>query len=165
MIRKYVFGKPFETEAVVKNIVPETGNMPYLQMYEQSMQKGAAVSVEQSVLNILNEEELATNHSSHRKIAFRYVMDPKDIVYGLGENIRGINKRGWTYTSYANDDPNHLETVRNLYAAHNFFIVDGKERLGVFIDHPGEVVFDIGYTNSIPASAHSMRISSGHIEH
>ena len=59
MIRKYVFGKPFETDAVVKKIVPESGNMPYLQMYEQSMQKGAAVSVEQSVLNIFRIHYIA----------------------------------------------------------------------------------------------------------
>ena len=35
---------------------------------------------------------------------FSYAMDPQDILYGLGENIRGINKRGWVYESNCSDD-------------------------------------------------------------
>ena len=30
---------------------------------------------------------------------FSYAMEPQDILYGLGENVRGINKRGWVYES------------------------------------------------------------------
>lgn len=26
-----------------------------------------------------------------------YTMEDKDQVYGLGENVRGINKRGWSF--------------------------------------------------------------------
>ena len=26
---------------------------------------------------------------------FSYAMEPQDVLYGLGENVRGINKRGW----------------------------------------------------------------------
>ena len=147
MVRKYVFGNPFETEAVVKEIVAENASLPYFQIYVEDALKGGTVTVEQSVLNTLSEDELGAHSKQPGTTSFRYVMDKNDIVYGLGENIRGINKRGWTYTSYANDNPNHLETVRNLYAAHNFFVVDGRERFGVFIDHPGEVTFDVGYTN------------------
>ena len=29
---------------------------------------------------------------------FSYAMEPQDVLYGLGENVRGINKRGWVYT-------------------------------------------------------------------
>ena len=29
---------------------------------------------------------------------FSYAMEPQDILYGLGENVRGINKRGWFRT-------------------------------------------------------------------
>ena len=28
---------------------------------------------------------------------FSYAMEPQDVLYGLGENVRGINKRGWVY--------------------------------------------------------------------
>ena len=47
---------------------------------------------------------------------FSYAMDPQDILYGLGENIRGINKRGWVYESKCSDDPNHTENKSSLYA-------------------------------------------------
>ena len=61
-------------------------------------------------------------------------MGKQDIVYGLGENIRGINKRGWIYESFCTDDPNHAPDKKSLYGAHNFFIVDGEKRFGVYID-------------------------------
>lgn len=77
---------------------------------------------------------------------FSYRMEEGDIVYGLGESIRGINKRGWVYESYCDDNPNHVEDVRSLYGAHNFFLIDGTERFGVFLDAPQKVRFDVGYT-------------------
>ncbi|MGL4773089.1 MAG: TIM-barrel domain-containing protein [Clostridium sp.] len=76
-----------------------------------------------------------------------YDLDKSDKVYGLGENIRGINKRGWIYESFCSDDPNHAPDKRSLYGAHNFFVVYGKERFGVFIDFPSRVIFDVGYEN------------------
>ena len=78
---------------------------------------------------------------------FSYRMAEEDIVFGLGENVRGINKRGWIYESKCSDDPNHREDKRSLYGAHNFLIVDGKECFGVFFDYPGKLTFDIGYTD------------------
>ena len=60
---------------------------------------------------------------------FTYQMDPSDVVYGLGENVRGINKRGWHYISNNSDEPNHREDRTSLYASHNFIIVDGQERV------------------------------------
>ncbi|MDY2627459.1 MAG: glycoside hydrolase family 31 protein [Lachnospiraceae bacterium] len=77
---------------------------------------------------------------------FRYVMEPADVVYGLGENVRGINKRGWRYISNNSDDPAHREDKTSLYGSHNFMIVDGKDRFGLFIDYPGKLTFDVGYT-------------------
>lgn len=76
---------------------------------------------------------------------YTYRMEEKDVIYGLGEAIRGINKRGWEYVSFCSDDPNHVENVRSLYGAHNFFIVDGRETFGVFIDAPQTIRFDMGY--------------------
>lgn len=78
---------------------------------------------------------------------FSYAMDPQDILYGLGENIRGINKRGWVYESKCSDDPNHTESKSSLYGAYNFMIVSGKATFGFFIDYPGKVIFDCGYTD------------------
>ena len=68
-------------------------------------------------------------------------------VYGLGEQVRGINKRGWIYVSNCSDEPHHEETKHSLYGAHNFLIVGGKTPFGIFIDYPGRLTFDIGYTD------------------
>ena len=80
------------------------------------------------------------------EMSLTYTMDPEDIVYGLGENVRGINKRGWIYESKCSDESKHLEDRRSLYAAHNFIVVDGREKFGLFIDYPGILTFDVGYT-------------------
>ena len=84
--------------------------------------------------------------------SFVYTMSDSACVYGLGEAVRGINKRGWIYEGYCSDDPNHSEDKRSLYGAHNFLIVDDKssggDRFGVFFDYPARITFDIGYTDS-----------------
>lgn len=146
MIRKYTFGKPYLTEAVVVDMQAETGKLPYFTLSSEGTATLSALSVEQSVLNTLKKDDFASR-GGDGKLSFCRALEKTDVVYGLGQNIRGINKRGWTYTSYATDEPNQTESVRSLYAAHNFFILDGKERFGVFIDYPGEVEFDVGYSN------------------
>lgn len=116
MIQKFVFGVPFETEAIVKNISPSKGIPNY-----------GVVSHE----NCFN---------------FSYKMEDADIVYGLGEANRGINKRGFLYVSNCSDDPNHTENKTSLYGAHNFIILSGVTSFGLFFDYPGALRFDIGYT-------------------
>ena len=116
MIRKYVFGHPFETEAVVEEIAPSEGVPAY--------------------------GEIKTDG----EFVFSYKMDADDIVYGLGESNRGINKRGYRYVSNCTDEPNHTESKYSLYGAHNFIIIFGKETFGLFLDYPGTMEFDIGYT-------------------
>ena len=78
---------------------------------------------------------------------WRYTMAPADVVYGLGEAVRGINKRGWHYASDCSDDPCHTEDKMALYGAHNFFVVSGETTFGVFLDYGGRVVYDVGYTD------------------
>lgn len=78
--------------------------------------------------------------------AYVRTMAPEEIVYGLGEQVRGINKRGHIYVSFNTDDPMHLEEKRSLYASHNLLVIDGEEHFGIFFDTPGKVTFDIGYT-------------------
>ncbi|MDD3169677.1 MAG: glycoside hydrolase family 31 protein, partial [Eubacteriales bacterium] len=80
-------------------------------------------------------------------LSFLIEMKEEDIVYGLGENVRGINKRGWKYVSYALDNSHHQEDTNSLYGGHNFFVEKRKEDcLGVFVDFPGKLTFDVGYT-------------------
>lgn len=87
----------------------------------------------------------------HTDNVFLYTMSDTTCVYGLGEAVRGINKRGWIYEGYCSDDPCHTEDKRSLYGAHNFLIIDDKsnggDRFGVFFDYPARITFDIGYTN------------------
>lgn len=119
MIKKYTYGKPFNTESVVKSITVETSILPYFKIKQ------------------------------NKGISFSYTMEKDHIVYGLGEAMRGINKRGWIYESYCSDEPNHTEATMSLYGAHNFLLLDSTnkdELFGVFFDYPGKLVFDIGYT-------------------
>ncbi len=102
----------------------------------------------EAVLNKMNAETDAIPYLEKNEKGFVYSLNDDDIVYGLGENVRGINKRGWIYNSDCTDEPNHQEDTRSLYGAHNFVIVSGKERsFGIFLDTPGRVKFDIGYTH------------------
>ena len=99
MVQKYKFGKPFETEAVVRDIpcaegMPKYGNI--------NLEKG---------------------------FRFTYEMQEKDMVYGLGEANRGINKRGFVYISNCTDDPEHTED-KNLCTARTILLsYPGKKPL------------------------------------
>ncbi len=83
---------------------------------------------------------------SEESMSFTYTMEPATRVYGLGQNVRGINKRGWIYESRCSDEPNHQEDRRSLYGAHNFLLIAAKEPFGIFVDYPGILTFDIGYS-------------------
>lgn len=116
MIRKYTYGNPFETEAVVAHVPAGEGAFPV-----------GTVSLKEG-------------------FSFTYTMEETDIVYGLGENVRGINKRGYRYISDCADNPHHHEDASSLYAAHNFIVVDAEKPFGLFLDYPSTMTFDVGYT-------------------
>ncbi len=116
MIQKYVFGTPFETEAVVAQVEGAFGSPAF---GEVSLSRG---------------------------FCFTYKLEDRDVVYGLGEANRGINKRGYCYVSDCTDMPEHTEDQRSLYGAHNFIVVSGAQTFGLFVDYPARLTFDIGYT-------------------
>ncbi len=118
MINKYRYGKPIQTDATVIEYPILSENVPHL--------------------NIVQDED---------KYILTYKMGKDDGLYGLGENIRGINKRGYLYESNCADDPVHDEGKHSLYGAHNFLVVRGEVTWGIFIDMPSTVVFDAGYTH------------------
>ena len=117
MIKRFIFGSPLETGAVVKELQASNEKLPFFTL-------------------------------SKDLITWTMELGKEDIVYGLGEQVRGINKRGWKYISDCTDDPNHTEGKHSLYGAHNFLLIDGHVRFGVFFDTPSKVVFDIGYTKT-----------------
>ena len=116
MIRRFTLGRPICTDAVVLE-VPSEGieGFPF------------------------------SHRIGNGEFVFSFDMEKDEIVYGLGEAIRGINKRGWLYRSYCSDDPIHTESKHALYAAHNF-LMHGKT--GIFIDFPAEIRWDIGYSHA-----------------
>ena len=118
MVWKFKFGSPFETEAVVARIEETAGNPPF-----------GTLSLEDG-------------------FCYRCTLSKNDVVYGLGEAVRGMNKRGHCYISNASDDPEHLESTRSLYGAHNFLVIAGEKNFGLFVDYPSKLTFDIGYTLS-----------------
>ena len=116
MIQHFRFGAPLPTDSVVQEIPVSAGPVPFLTAEEDG---------------------------------WAYRMAPDAIVYGLGEMPRGINKRGWHYVTNNTDESRHSEDKLSYYGAHNFLLVDGgagRECFGVFIDFPGKVRYDIGYT-------------------
>ncbi len=116
MIKKYVFGNPIETDSVIEKIDASGEKLPYFDADE-------------------SKKELTLT------------MDRSARIYGLGETVRGINKRGYIYVSNNSDDPFHLEEKKSLYASQNFFVYWDKDLVfGMYVDTPGRVTFDIGYT-------------------
>ncbi|SHE27217.1 alpha-glucosidase [Marinitoga hydrogenitolerans DSM 16785] len=115
----YRFGKPFETEATVieKNLL----------VFNKTS------TIEFFEINVLSDKTILT-----------FKLEDKDRVYGLGQTLGGLNKRGKRYKLYATDDPLHTPEKESLYGSHPFLIV--SEKFGFFIDYPSEIIFDIGYT-------------------
>ena len=120
MLRRYDFGTPIETGAVVCAPAAQTSPLPHF-----------AVSREGDALS------------------FTLPLSPDEMIFGLGESVRGVNKRGFRYRSFNADESTHSEDRASLYAAHNFLLFFGGERLmGVFFDDPGAITFDLGFTRA-----------------
>ena len=116
MIQRFSFGHPFPTQSVVLSLPAESGPVPFL---------------------------------TPDGTGWRFTLSEQAAVYGLGEMPRGINKRGWHYITNNTDEARHSEDKLSYYGAHNFLLIDGGagcECFGVFIDFPGKVRYDIGYT-------------------
>lgn len=118
MIRRFRSGNPIETDAVLKK--------PKVEVWS-------------------NDD----GRIKKEKNTFSCLLLPEEKVYGLGENVRGLNKRGWHYVSECADNPSHCEQTTSLYGAHNFMMLGENQKtvIGLFVDTPSKVTFDVGYTN------------------
>ena len=120
MIRKFTFGSPLPTDAVVLSMPSEPGPVPFLTL----------------------------SRDGNRIILTRN-LQPEDCLFGLGEAVRGINKRGSLFRSWNSDVFNHTENTESLYASHNLLVFFGPDCLfGIFLDDPGRITWDLGYTRS-----------------
>ena len=117
MIQRFRFGRPFSTESVVDVLPVAEGEVPFL---------------------------------TPDGDGWSFTLAEDAVVYGLGEMPRGINKRGWHYITNNTDESHHGEDKLSYYGAHNFLLVRnglGGDCFGVFVDFPGKVYYDIGYTD------------------
>lgn len=123
MIRKYSFGHPLETDAVVLELPEENGQLPFFDVEKETGEEG-----KNSVRISIDLEE-------------------EDILFGLGETVRGQNKRGHRYQSWNSDVSSHSEDRESLYASHNLLLFFGPGKLfGIYVDDPGRVIWDLGWT-------------------
>jgi len=132
-IRKHIFGNPFVTYAVPVDKMdncPDTDNVAPFSFSNGSFTDDNGEVYETSVYTLKMSEDTC--------------------ILGLGENVRGINKRGHVYESWNTDDPGQHEEKKSLYGSHNFLVAfepAGHEAVGIFIDSPGRVIFDAGFTD------------------
>lgn len=74
-------------------------------------------------------------------------IDPEDGIFGFGEEVGTLNKRGKVYEMYNTDEPDHSPTKTRLYSSFPvFMILTPKKSLGFFLDHPGYSRFDLAFT-------------------
>ena len=120
MIRKYTFGTPLPTGAVVQPVPAGSGDVPFFSLSREA-----------------------------KKVIFTISMAPDEVLFGLGESVRSMNKRGFFYRSWNSDVFNHTESTESLYGSHNLLVFFSPSRLfGVYLDDPGTVTWDLGYTRS-----------------
>lgn len=131
-VKKYVFGKPYDTYAIEKDIPTE------------SVIGGPSEAGVIKEFKIDYVSNIGPDNADG--IRFERALADEDIVYGLGETMHGMNKRGHEYISYNTDDPHHKDTTRSLYGSHNFLLIGDK--FGVFFDTPSRVVFNIDVNDS-----------------
>ncbi len=119
MIRRYDFGTPWTTGSIVQTVPAEEGAVPCF-----------------------------VTKTEAGRVSFTLPLDEEDMIFGLGETVRGINKRGHLYRAWNSDDFSHTENKSSLYASHNLVLFFGPEKcFGVYVDDPGTVIFDLGHTH------------------
>ena len=139
MITKFSSGTPFNTEAVITSF--NAGDVKPIEDLCSDIN---------GTSNAMTKEKVTVT-TKDSKFSFHHTMDKDTVIYGLGQSMGGINKRGRIYSSYCTDDPSHTENKESLYGAHNFIIIhhpwDMESDTGYFFDYPGKLTFDIGFTN------------------
>ncbi|MBR5732910.1 MAG: alpha-glucosidase, partial [Lachnospiraceae bacterium] len=134
MIYRLKLGNPFETDAVVNfEEVNDRSDVEFLEL-----------------LGNLEVQLFIDNHPSEGEpaVTVTYEMSDEAVIYGLGESMRGMNKRGYKYISDNTDEPDQLEGKHSLYGSHNFIVVKDREEIfGLFFDYPGKMEFDLGFTH------------------
>ncbi len=162
MIFKYTFGNPFNTESTVLQIPSQETQLPPDFGSFTCFSEANPVS-ETPPLSQCSHKAQYMCGDEPAAFLWRYIMQDSDRIYGLGENVRGMNRRGNIFESYCSDEPHHTEDCRSLYGAHNFLLIapETASPFGIFFDYPGRLVFDLGFsqTDTISVTAPKSAIS------
>jgi alpha-glucosidase len=94
--------------------------------------------------NILRYFEIQQEPGATR---LRYDLGKFDRVYGLGQQMGGLNKRGRKYRLFGTDKARHTPDQEMMYGSHPFLMILGNRSFGFFLDSPAELTFDIGFTH------------------
>ncbi|MBR3765494.1 MAG: alpha-glucosidase [Clostridia bacterium] len=120
MILRYDFGHPYDTGALVEQLPVSDGPVPHFTVSRKDAQ-----------------------------VSFSVPLGEEDMIFGLGQAVRGLNKRGHRYRAWNSDDFSHTEDKASLYGSHNLLLFTGRDGVwGAYFDDPGAVTFDLGYTRS-----------------
>jgi len=126
MIRRYAFGCSLQTGAVSLDLPKEQDGVPFLEVSR-----------------------------AEKAVTLSMALAKDDLIMGLGENVGPINRRGRRYQSWNSDEFNHTEDRQSLYASHNLLLVLCATPFALYLDDPGRVTWDLGFTD-----ADTMRIES-----
>ena len=126
MIQRFRFGSPVSTDAVVLPVDIQPELPPRLRT--EKLQKG---------------------------VRWTLALGRDDLLMGLGENTGPINRRGRRYQSWNSDEFNHSEDRQSLYASHNLLLILGEEPFAIYLDDPGRVIWDLGFTDRDQMSVES----------
>ena len=118
MIRKYTFGAPLPTDAVIQQLLAEKDSLPYF----------------------------TVRYGEDGSVILSLPLHPEEVLFGLGQAVRGIDKRGHRYESWNSDVFNHTEERPSLYGSHNLLVFFSPDRLlGLYLDDPGKIIWDLGW--------------------
>ena len=115
------FGKPFKTGAVI-SAAPERSEKSLLAKYFKIESGGG-------------------------KITLEYSFADGDRMFGLGQCLGALDRRGRRFKIFATDDNCHTPEKESLYGAHPFAIIAGAAGFGFFIDCPSEIIVDAGFAD------------------
>lgn len=89
----------------------------------QPIQTGAVVELPKEIAKQVHPIEGLSFFKQTIKsdeIGLSYKFAKEDMVVGLGETVKGLNKRGSELIAFCADEPEHHPNKKSLYGAHNF---------------------------------------------
>lgn len=96
---------------------------------------------------IYNDEELTAFSDIHfkdGKIVLSNEIDKRSYIYGFGEKVLWLNRRFKRLYSWNIDQFIQVPLADPMYKSVPFYlVVNSKKPFGIYVDHPGHVVFDV----------------------